>query len=354
MTDNTSQSRPSGLNRRSFLAGTAAVGTAVGLGALRPGEASAAQRFPLPTGADALHVLVTGDAGTGEKPQYAVADAARAIHGGKPFDIALGLGDNIYESGPKGPNDTQFQTKFEKPNAGLDFPWLMTLGNHDNSAVFPGDGGWLLRGDDEVAYHRRSRRWYMPERYYSVSLGVAEFFVLDMNPLAAYIPPFLSPEWQPGGHYMTRQAKWLDKALSASTAPWKIVCTHHPYANNGPHGPAGDFDGLPAPLNGVEMKRFIEKHVAGRANFLFSGHDHSQQVLENVPSLKGTRQIVSGAAGKSVNAKSSKEFRAKYENYTDRGFMTLDITSSSIALNAYEVSANRPGSRKAFSTTFHR
>ncbi|MBM7365531.1 metallophosphoesterase [Gordonia hydrophobica] len=354
MTDNSPQSRHSGLDRRTFLAGAAAVGTAAGLGTLGVGEASAAKRFPLPTRSDALHVLVTGDAGTGEKPQYAVTDAALAIHNVTPFDVALGLGDNIYESGPAGPDDRQFQTKFEKPNAGLDFPWLMALGNHDNTAIFPGDGGWLLRGDAEVGYHRRSRRWYMPARYYSVSLGVADFFVLDMNPLAAYIPPFLSPEWEPGGHYMTRQAAWLDKELRASTAPWKFVCTHHPYANNGPHGPAGDFDGLPAPLNGIEMKRFIEKHVAGRANFLFSGHDHSQQVLENVSGLKGTRQIVSGAAAKTVSKSSSKRYRAKYENYRDRGFMTLNITSTEVALNAYEVAPNRTGSHRAFTTTYRR
>ncbi|EGD53805.1 metallophosphoesterase [Gordonia neofelifaecis] len=356
MTENSPQPHARGLDRRSFLAGAAAVSAAAGLGGLATGggTAAAATRFPLPTGESHLRVLVTGDAGTGEKPQYAVTSAARKLHAANPFDIAFGLGDNIYEAGPTGPDDTQFSTKFEKPNTGLDFPWLMALGNHDNTAIFPGDGGWLHRGDAEVAYHRRSRRWYMPARYYSVPLGVADVFVLDMNPLAAYIPPFLSPEWEPGGHYMTRQATWLDKALRTSTAPWKIVCTHHPYANNGPHGPAGDFDGLPAPLNGAEMKRFISDHVAGRAHFLFSGHDHSQQVLENVAGLRGTRQIVSGAAAKSVNSRSTGRFRARYENYTDRGFMTLDISADSVTLTAHEVSATGSASRTAFTTTYRR
>lgn len=345
------------IDRRFFLAGAAATGVAAaGLGALGTGAgtASAAGRFPLPSGSSSLRVLVTGDAGTGEKPQYAVTDAARKLHAAKPFDIALGLGDNIYETGPKGPDDKQFNSKFELPNAGLDFPWLMTLGNHDNTAIFPGDGGWLLRGNDEVDYHKRSRRWYMPERYYSASLGVVDFFVVDLNPLAAYIPPVLSPEWNAHGTYMTAQAKWLDKALSASSAPWKIVCSHHPYVSNGSHGPAGDYDGLPAPLNGIEAKKFIEAHIAGRANFLFSGHDHSQQVFENVSGLKGTRQVVSGAAAKSTGKPSTKQFRAKYENHLDRGFMTLDIDASSIALTAYEVKADASGSHESFTTTYRR
>ncbi|MGO3327463.1 metallophosphoesterase [Gordonia sp. (in: high G+C Gram-positive bacteria)] len=343
-------------SRRTFLAGTAVAGAAAAVGAsgaLAP-DAAAAERFPLAFQAEHLRVLVTGDAGTGEKPQYAVTAAARRLHAADPFDVAVGLGDNIYEAGPNGPDDAQFRTKFEKPNAGLDFPWLMTLGNHDTTAIFPGDGGWLLRGNDEVRYHSRSRRWYMPSRYYSVELGVADFFVLDLNPLAAYIPPFLSPEWEPGGHYMTRQAQWLDKALAASNAPWKFVCTHHPYANNGPHGPAGDYDGLPAPLSGDAAKAFFERHVAGRAQFLLSGHDHSQQVLENVAGLRGTRQIVSGAAAKTVNKPSTKRFRARYENLRDRGFMALDITSSTVGLTVYEVSPDRPHAHNAFETTYRR
>ncbi|MCF8571858.1 metallophosphoesterase [Gordonia sp. HY002] len=346
-----------GPSRRTFLAGTAvAAGTAAVVGAsgaLAP-DAAAAGHFPLPFQAERLRVLVTGDAGTGEKPQYAVTAAARRLHAADPFDVAVGLGDNIYEAGPNGPDDAQFRSKFEKPNTGLDFPWLMTLGNHDNTAIFPGDGGWLLRGDDEVRYHSRSRRWYMPSRYYSVELGVADFFILDLNPLAAYIPPFLSPEWEPGGHYMTRQARWLDKALAASSAPWKFVCTHHPYANNGPHGPAGDYDGLPAPLNGDAAKAFFERHVAGRAQFLLSGHDHSQQVLENVSGLRGTRQIVSGAAAKTVNKPSTKRFRARYENLHDRGFMALDVTPSTVGLTAYEVSPDRPRATKAFETSYRK
>lgn len=341
---------PTGIARRRFLAGAAAAGAGAVV-ITGTGTAAAANRFGLPSSSERLHILVTGDAGTGKAPQFAVTDAARKIHSAKPFDAAVGLGDNIYESGPNGPDDVQFSSKFEKPNAGLNFPWLMALGNHDNTAIAPGDGGWLVRGDTEVAYHRRSQRWYMPSRYYSAKLGVADFFILDLNPLAAYIPPFLSPYWEPGGSYMTRQSNWLRAELRRSRAPWKFVCTHHPYLNNGPHGPAGRYDGLPAPLNGVHLKTFIEANVAGHAQFLLSGHDHSQQIFDPSPALKGTRQIVSGAASKSVTSRSSHANRARYENYTDRGFMTLDITPTTVALDAHEVSSTR-GSRKAFSTTY--
>lgn len=331
------------IRRRTFLAGTAA---AAGAGIALAGTSHAAPagngRFPFPQTGSTARILITGDAGTGEAPQYAVTKAARALHAQNPFGMAVGLGDNIYETGPNGPDDHQFAEKFEKPNTGLDFPWVMALGNHDNSAVFPGDGGWLLRGDAEVAYHSRSPRWYMPRRYFSVAVPqqtpLVEFFILDLNPIAAYIPPFLAPYWEPQGTYMTQQRQWLRKALAESKARWKIVGTHHPYLNNGPHGSAGHYDGIPIPpINGILVKEFFEQEIAGRAQFFLSGHDHSLQVFDPTTLSKGTRQLVSGAASKSVEDRSSKQTPALYENYSSRGFMTMDITESAVDLKVFTV-----------------
>ncbi|MFC4602117.1 metallophosphoesterase [Rhodococcus kronopolitis] len=362
-----------GIDRRRFLAGAAAAGAAVPLAAMTAGTASAvssadfgssgpgpvdpgpdAEKFPFPDGAE-LRVLVTGDAGTGQPAQVAVADAIRDLHGREPLSMALGLGDNIYETGPSNEYDIQFAEKFEDPNHGLDFPWLMALGNHDNSAIFPGDGGWLLRGDEEVDYHRRSPRWWMPSRYYSVRVPevnpVVEFFVLDLNPLAAYIPPLFSPYWAPNGPFMTEQAAWLDAALASSTAKWKIVCTHHPYLSNGKHGDAGKYDGIPvAPMNGALAKKFYEDHVVGRCQLILSGHDHSMQVLQPTVESKGTRQIVCGAAGKNDHGKGgAQEGRpSMYQNFSDVGFMVLDLSADTVTVKAYTVDITTGASTVAF------
>ncbi|RDI48256.1 metallophosphoesterase [Nocardia mexicana] len=349
------------VGRRDFLVGAAAAAgaaTVAGAGTAR-GDVATAESVPkldFPTD-DTLRVLLTGDAGTGARPQWLVADAMRDLHGREPFDLALGLGDNIYESGPWTEDDRQFLDKFENPNHGLDFPWVMVLGNHDTSSVLPGDGGWLQRGDHEVGYHRRSARWYMPARYYSVRVPrerpVVEFFVLDLNPVAAYLPPLLQPYWAPGGQFMSEQAAWLDEAVATSPARWKIACTHHPYLNNGPHGDAGNYEGVTLdPLDGRHAKRFLDDHVIGRCQFLLSGHDHSLQVLEHAPELRGTRQLISGAAAKSVHNEPLGRERLShpslFQTFTELGFMVMDLTADSVRLRVVTVDAGSGESAIAF------
>ncbi|WP_454197558.1 metallophosphoesterase [Nocardia sp. Marseille-Q1738] len=348
------------INRRQLLAGAAGALAGTALLGLTPAQAvpvaEGVAKFDLPTGGN-VRVLVTGDAGTGTRTQWAVADAAREFHAREPFSLAVGLGDNIYDSGPDDDQDIQFATKFENPNAGLDFRWAMVLGNHDTSSVFPGDGGWLARGNFEVAYHGISSRWWMPSRYYSLPVPaknpVVEFFILDLNPLGAYIPPVLDPYWAVDGPYMTDQRTWLDQALAESTAKWKVICTHHPYLNNGPHGSAGSYDGLPIePINGVHVKRFFEDHVVGKVHFIMSGHDHSLQVLEPSPMSKGTRQIISGAAAKTVSGQPSlggaDSHPMAFGNFHQVGFMVMDLAPNTVNLRVFTVDPATGASTQAF------
>ena len=328
------------VSRRAVLGGALAAGAALGVGV---GSAAGAplSKFAFPTSSK-LTVLVTGDAGTGGEAQYAVAAAARKVFASEPLSLTIGLGDNIYEDGAETASDDEFRTKFEEPNAGLDVPWLMALGNHDNTLLIPGDGSWLSKGDREVAYHSLSRRWWMPSRYYSVALPadepVVEFFVIDTNPLCSYVPALLG-RWSAEGPYMTEQKAWLRRALAASTARWKIVCSHHPYLNNGPHGDAGAYDGVPLlpHVNGTFVKQWFEADICGRAYVLLAGHDHSQQILAPTAASKGSWQVISGAAGKSVDGRSHATNEAHYQDFTNSGFMVLDVTGDSAGLRVYTV-----------------
>lgn len=316
-------------------------------------------KLPMPATRN-LNVLLTGDAGTGDAKQRTVAQAARAVAEREELSLAVGLGDNIYEFGVTGACDEDFHTKFEEPNAGIDVPWLMVQGNHDNSLLVPGDGGLLVRGDYEVAYHRHSARWYMPDRYYSVALPagsarpVVEFFVLDDNPVTSYMFQ-LDPYYSYNGPFMRAQRAWLREKLAASQATWKFVLSHHPYRNNGAHGEAGSYDGISFlddiggglfdPIDyasGKHFKTWVEDDILGRVDYLLAGHDHSQQILDTAGSARGTQQIVCGASAKvgsstAIGEGANDRNKAFWQDYTKPGFMLLKIRDAMLTVDAYTV-----------------
>lgn len=287
------------LHRRTLLGGAAA-GAALAVLPFGARQATATQgvaKFPFPDAPNQqgeFAVLVTGDSGTGGEEQLAVTEAARRVCRAEGISLAVGLGDNIYENGPESDHDSEFRDKFETPNTGIDVPWLMVLGNHDCSGLIPGSGGDPSRGDREVSYAASSPRWYMPSRYYNVTLPsseapgrgdpVVEFFALDTNPVASTVAQ-TSPHYRWDGPYMRAQRQWLDTALAASRARWKVVLGHHPYLNNGKHGSAGSYDGFVIGhyTSGIHLKELYEQVVCGRADLILSGHDHTLQILEPTP-----------------------------------------------------------------------
>lgn len=345
-----------GFSRRAVL-GVAAAGAALAVLPPAAGRAQAAERattagaakFPFPSGpnsASEYRVLITGDAGTGAAEQYAVAAAARKICAAEGVGLAVGLGDNLYENGPESSDDSEFATKFETPNAGIDVPWLMVLGNHDCSGLILGSGGMPERGDFEVAYAATSPRWYMPWRYYGATLPsgadptvpLVEFFAMDTNPVASMTAQ-VAPYYWWNGQYMREQRAWLEKGLTTSRATWKIALGHHPYINNGHHGSAGSFDGFTTGdyTSGIHLKELYEEVVCGRADLILSGHDHTQQILEPNTRSRGTRQIVCGAAGKAGDGQQHGSHPARWQNFSQRGFMIMKVSATTVGFDAYTV-----------------
>lgn len=195
--------------------------------------APAAPRVELPLQPDSVRFAVIGDMGTGERPQYELAEQLAAAHRQFPFDFVLTVGDNIYG----GESAEDFKRKFEIPyapllSAGVKF--YATLGNHDQPAE-----------RNYAPFNMRGKR------YYSFSKGNAEFFALDSN--------YMDPE----------QLDWLKRELTGSKAAWKICYFHHPLYNEGRyHGADKDLRAQLEPIfrsTGVTV--------------VFSGHEHVYQRL---------------------------------------------------------------------------
>jgi predicted phosphodiesterase len=235
----------------------------------------------LPLKRDSVRFAVIGDMGTGEKPQYEVAQEMELYREKTKFDFVLMLGDNIY--GGKSPAD--IKKKFEDPyktllDAGVKF--YASLGNHDNP----------------------NERFYKPfnmgeKRYYTFKKGNAEFFVLDSN-------------------YMdSEETAWLSNVLRESTAAWKICYFHHPLYTDGKfHGPDTDLRARLEPIfqaNGVKV--------------VLTGHEH---LYERIKPHGGIYYFVLGNSGelRPHNLRPSADTAKGFD--TDRDFMLMEIAGDQL------------------------
>ena len=145
-----------------------------------------------PAGAD-TRIVAIGDFGVGGDRQRLTGSAVERFAARRGIDALVTLGDNDYTERP---------AAFESNWLGS-FGWAAadgllvagTLGNHD-VRVDRGRYEFELLG--------------MPGRYYRRRLGNVELFLLDSNRLGP------------------TQLAWLDSALAASDARWKVVAMHHP------------------------------------------------------------------------------------------------------------------------------
>src|SRR4029434_4776210 len=151
---------------------------------------------PLPSGPDSVKFAAIGDNGTGERPQYEVAQQMVKARAAFPFDLVIMLGDNMY--GGQSPAD--FVKKFEQPYAALlaaGVKFQASLGNHDRS--------------ENVSYKPFNMNG---ERYYTYARKNVRFFALDSTRMD------------------DKQVAWIDTSLARATEDWKICYLHHPVYSN--------------------------------------------------------------------------------------------------------------------------
>lgn len=202
-----------------------------------------------------LRFAVMGDWGTGDGACAGIASQMIKAHGASPLDFVIAAGDNIYPNG----NGREFGRKFEQPFSALlkdRVNFYAVLGNHD------------------VREGRQDQRQYPlfnmgGECYYTLKKGdgLVEFFMIDST------------------DFTGTQAGWLEGALRASTAKWKIAVFHHPiYSSAGSHGSSTGLRRAIEPL----LTRYGVKAV-------FSGHDHT---YERTKLQQGIQYFVTGAGGK--------------------------------------------------------
>jgi 3',5'-cyclic AMP phosphodiesterase CpdA len=244
-----------------------------------------AQSSPLPNKSDSLKFAAIGDNGTGDRPQYDVAQQMTKVHATFPFDLVIMLGDNMY--GAQTPAD--FVKKFEQPYAPLlmaGVKFQASLGNHDRP--------------EQVSYKPYNMNG---QRYYTYTRNNVRFFALDSNLVDR------------------KQLEWIEAALKDAREDWKICYFHHPlYSNANRHGSAIDLRVLLEPI-------FVKYGV----NVVFSGHDH---VYERVKPQKGIYYFVSGSAGqlREGNMSPSDQTAASFDK--DQSFMVVEVAGTDMFFQA--------------------
>jgi predicted phosphodiesterase len=238
-----------------------------------------AQASPLPNRPGSLKFAAIGDNGTGDRPQYELAQQMTKVHATFPFDLVIMLGDNMY--GGQSPSD--FVKKFEQPYAPLlaaGVKFQASLGNHDRP--------------EQISYKPYNMNG---QRYYSYVRNNVRFFALDSTLMDQ------------------KQLQWLDAGLRDAREEWKICYFHHPlYSNAERHGASVDLRILLEPI-------FIKHGV----DVVFSGHDH---VYERIKPQKGIYYFVSGSAGQLRKGNMGRSDQTAGSFDQDLSFMVVEVAGA--------------------------
>ena len=258
-----------------------------------------------------IHFLVVGDWGRmGSLPQRKVADAMASAGRQLGISFIITTGDNFYPFGVSDVKDSQWIYSFEKvyDAPSLQCRWMAVLGNHD----------YWANPQAQVDYTFKSKRWFMPARYYDTSIAIGKdsilLIFLDTEPMERQIRsiPTDSNKYLPC--YVDEQLNWLKKILDGSSAKWKIVVGHHPLHTGG----SRRHNRRVKKLRNLLQPVLSDNNV----NFYLSGHEHHLELLKP----KGTTHyIISGAGSETGHVgwlKCYRRFAAR-----QRGFVSISVSS---------------------------
>lgn len=211
-------------------------------------------------------------------------------------DFIITTGDNNYPDGAAETIDQnigQYYSDFISPyigayGQGAPFNrFFPSLGNHDwdSEGAQPYLDYFTLPGN---------------ERYYDFVWGSVHFFAIDSD--------LREPD---GVTSDSDQAAWLQTALAASKAPWKIVYMHHLPFSSAIHG---------------STDRMQWPYEAWGATAVLAGHDHTYERIER----DGFPYFVNGLGGNGIYSfwEPVEGSQARYNG--DHGAMLVDASSEAI------------------------
>lgn len=172
-----------------------------------------------------INLMVVSDLGrNGYYDQKTVASAMGKTAEEIGPDAVLSLGDTHHYGGVQSVSDPLWMTNFELiySHPELMVNWYPICGNHE------------YRGDTQavVDYSCISRRWKMPERYYTKSFEengtTLKVIFMDTTPLIDKYRKKIDTYPDAATQNIENQLQWLDKTLADASEDWVVVVGHHP------------------------------------------------------------------------------------------------------------------------------
>ncbi|MFI3286762.1 MAG: metallophosphoesterase [Rikenellaceae bacterium] len=172
-----------------------------------------------------LNFYVIADSGrNGYYEQKSVAELMGEMAAYVEPEFIAAAGDTHHFMGVESVNDPLWMTNFELvySHPELMIPFFPVLGNHE------------YRGNTQsvIDYTTVSRRWEMPDRYYT---NVVEGEGTSVRMVYVDTPPLIDKYRNDSQKYpdaveqsMEEQLQWVDSVLTASTERWRVVVGHHP------------------------------------------------------------------------------------------------------------------------------
>ncbi|XP_019054961.1 PREDICTED: purple acid phosphatase 17-like [Nelumbo nucifera] len=279
-----------------------------------------------PNADGSLSFLVVGDWGRkGAHNQSEVAHQMGRVGSKLNINFVISTGDNFYEEGLKGVEDTAFEESFTKiyTDKSLQKQWYSVLGNHD----YMGDAEAELSSNLTL----KDTRW-LCLRSYIVNAKIAEFFFIDTTPFADEyftIDPSEDQvfDWRgvlPRKNYTSNLLKDVESALRASAAKWKIVIGHHPIRSFGTHGDTQEL-----------VEQLLPILQANNVDMYMNGHDHC---LMRISSPVSPIQFLTSGAGSEAwicDAVLNRD-GVKF-HYPGQGFISVEMTQTHAKVVFYDV-----------------
>ena len=281
-----------------------------------------------------LTILVFGDAGTGGAGQRRVGQAMFDVCQEEGCDLAVMLGDNIYENGIKVDSRDDAEASFREIVAQFDEKFA---GPFDAFSSLPGFHFWAALGNHD---YRRNASGAM--------VTYSEFSDLWRMPALHYEIPRL-PDWIQiqAIHTDTDERRDLNGLQVASIRRnlcredhpdrWKLLFGHQPVYNSGHHRNDGQERRTRAL---VEQPLILECGV----HLYLAGHAHHQEHL----TARGFEQVIQGAAARTKGNNNPRSESHVSQRFFSRafGFALVTVDRDHLRLDFYDVLNTREKSNE--------